>query len=149
MKTVLTTLLLLCLTPTAFAKPFKLTSCEKNAESFATDLKTRDKAAATWAEKQTSEKLASPDLAQTKDGREVLVFAAHLLPETTPFVSITRECWAKYVSFKKALENNQTKEAIEFADDWEGCLEAGDLGVPAEAKEVLTCWSKLKEKNSY
>lgn len=117
-------------------------ACGGTWTEWSKDLKRLDLELEAWGRSQSKATLSSPDLKDSREGRFLRLYAAHLLPKDSPFARVHRHCWTSYVDFQKAIDAKRAEEAKENLEEWQACLTAGSVELPKEASELVSCWGK-------
>lgn len=86
-----------------------------------------------WTDK-TPGFMARPDV-----GTYVILVAAHLLPDATPFRRYERECWVFFEDARRALADGKTRSAKQSTRAWDTCLAMRQDDLSAAAKPFMRC----------
>ena len=78
--------------------------------------------------------MARPDV-----GTYVILVAAHLLPDATPFRRYERECWVFFEDARRALADGKTRSAKQSTRAWDTCLAMRQDDLSAAAKPFMRC----------
>lgn len=115
-------------------------TCESR-DSLAKSSRTLSRQLEMWAKNQGAhmEKL---DFESSREGQMVKLFAAYLLPASSPFRQNDVQCWKLYSDFTQSLSGKSEKESRDAFESWDACVSASRQPLPREATELKQCWSR-------
>jgi hypothetical protein len=119
------------------------TACHSSLADLDKNLKLMEQKTIKWAHTKTAKELSSPQLGDTTNGRQVMLFSANLLPKGFAFLALDRQCWTRYVDFERAVARNDQAATRTTLSKWTNCLPISFGETPPEALELVDCVSTL------